>query len=50
MRYKVVYLKPKKKKGHYTEQAVTFYSIEDAVYYEENMTRLGCKNFKIIPL
>lgn len=49
MKYKVIYLKPKKKKGYYTKQSVTFFTIEDAVYYEENMTRIGCKDFKIIP-
>ena len=49
MRYKVTYLKPKKKKGYYNKQYVIFFAIEDAVYYEENMTRLGCKDFKIIP-
>jgi hypothetical protein len=49
MRYKVIYFKPKKKKGYYTEQTVTFFSIEDAIHYETNMTRQGCKDFKIIP-
>jgi hypothetical protein len=49
MKYKVTYLRPKKKKGVFTEQSVTFFSIEDAVFYEENMTKSGCKDFKIIP-
>ena len=48
MKYQVTYLKPKKKS--YSKQVVTFYTIEDASYYEQNIKQQGCKNTEIIPL
>lgn len=48
IKYQVVYLKPKKKS--YSRQVVTFYSIEDASYYEQNIQLQGCKETEIIPL
>ena len=47
-KYQVVYLKPKKKS--YSKQVATFYTIEDASYYEECIKRQGCKESEIIPV
>jgi hypothetical protein len=47
-KYQVVYLKPKKKS--YSKQVATFYSIEDASYYEECIKKQGCKESEIIPV
>jgi hypothetical protein len=49
MQYRVVYLKPKKK-GTYSKQVATFYSIEDASYYEQHIKLQGCKESEIIPV
>ena len=48
MKYQVVYLKPKKKS--YSKQVATFYSIEDASHYEQNIQLQGCKNTEIVPV
>ena len=48
IKYQVVYLKPKKKS--YSKQIATFYTIEDASYYEECIKRQGCKESEIIPV
>jgi hypothetical protein len=48
-KYKVQYLRPKKKKGFFVEEEVTFFDIESAVFYEAEMSKRGSKDFKIIP-
>ena len=48
MKYQVVYLKPKKKS--YSKQVATFYTIEDASYYEYHIKQQGCKESEIIPV
>jgi hypothetical protein len=48
MKFKVTYLRPKKK-GVFSKQEAVFYDIEDAVFYEQEMTKRGSKEFKIIP-
>jgi hypothetical protein len=48
MKYQVTYLKPKKK--NYSRQIATFYTIEDASFYEECIKRQGCKESEIIPV
>lgn len=50
MKYRVTYTKPKKKKGYFSHQEVTFYDIDSAVFYESKMKELGCFNFQITPL
>jgi len=47
-KYQVVYMKPKKKS--YSKQIATFYTIEDASYYEECIKQQGCKESEIIPV
>lgn len=49
MRYKVSYLRPKKKKNFFVQEEVVFYDIESAVFYEQEMTKRGSKDFKITP-
>lgn len=49
MRYKVTYLRPKKKKNFYVQEEVVFCDIESAMFYEQEMTKRGSKEFKIIP-
>lgn len=48
MKYQVIYLKPKKKT--YSKQVVTFYRIEDAVFWEEMIQKQGCKETEIVPV
>jgi hypothetical protein len=48
MRYKVIFLKPKKK-GFFSRQEATFFDIESVVFYQTKMEELGSKDFKIIP-
>lgn len=50
MKFKVVYQRPKKKKGFYVKEEAVFYDIESAVFYESEMTKRGSKDFKIIPI
>ena len=47
MRYKVEYLKPKKKS--FVREEVTFFDIESAIFWEQKMTEQGATDFKIIP-
>jgi hypothetical protein len=48
MKYQVVYLKPKKKA--YSKQIVTFYTIEDAGFWERMVKQQGCKDVEIVPV
>jgi hypothetical protein len=48
MKYQVSYLKLKKK-NHYSKQFATFYSIEDAVWYEGIVKSQGAKEIIITP-
>jgi hypothetical protein len=50
MRYKVIFLKPKKKRGFFSIQEATFFDIESAFFYQTKMEQLGSKDFKIIPI
>lgn len=47
MKYEVSYLR-KKKKG-YSKQFAVFYTIEDAVWYENVIQEQGAKNIIICP-
>lgn len=49
MKYDVVYLQPKKKKGHYAQQCATFLKIEDAAFWEEVVKNQGATDVEIIP-
>lgn len=49
MKYKVEFLRPKKK-GIFAKQEAIFLDIEGAIFYEREMTKLGSKDFKIIPM
>ena len=48
MKYKVTYLRPKKK--GYSKQIATFYNIEDASHYEYNIKERGCIQTEIYPI
>lgn len=48
MKYQVIYLKPKKK--NFSKQIATFYSIEDAGFWEKVVKQQGCKDVEIIPV
>jgi hypothetical protein len=49
MKFKVQYLKPKKKQI-YTEDTATFYNIEDAEFWAKMIGKQGCKDIKILPV
>jgi hypothetical protein len=49
MKYKVVYLKPKKK-NHYSEQTAVFYTIEDAIFWEKMVKQNSCVDVEIVPV
>lgn len=46
MMYQVKYLKPKKK--GYANHTATFMKIDDAIFWEQLMTKQGCKDFQIL--
>ena len=46
LRYKVSYLKPKKK-GFYSKQEATFLDPEGALLWQEHVEKEGCKNIKM---
>lgn len=48
MKYQVIYLKPKKK--NFSKQVATFYSIEDAGFWEKVVKQQGCQDVEIIPV
>jgi len=48
MKYQVVYLKPKKKS--FSKQTATFYTIEDASFWEKMVLSQGCENVEIVPV
>ena len=48
MKYQVIYLKPKKK--NYSKQTATFYTIEDASFYEKEIKQRGCIETEIYPV
>lgn len=50
MKYKVTYLRSKKKKGFYVQEEAILYDIESALFWEEKMSERGSKDFKIIPI
>ena len=47
MKFKVMYLKPKKK--GFSEQTAVLLSIEDAVFWQDTVKKQGCQNIKIRP-
>lgn len=49
MKFKVQYLKPKKKQI-YSEQTATFYTIQDAQFWAKMIRKEGCKDVQIIPV
>jgi hypothetical protein len=50
MKFKIVYLKPKKKKNHYSQQEVVFYDERDALNWSHHVKRQNCKDIEIIPV
>ena len=48
MKFKVMYLKPKKK--GFSEQTAVLLSIEDAVFWQDTVKKQGCQNIKIRPI
>ena len=48
MKFKVMYLKPKKK--GFSEQTAFLLSIEDAVFWQDTIKKQGCQNIKIRPI
>lgn len=48
MKYQVIYSKPKKKV--YTKQVATFYTPEDAVFWENVVKKQGCIDIEVIPV
>lgn len=46
MKYQVIYLKQKKNKQ--TKQVATFYSIEDAIYWENYIKKQGYTDSQIL--
>jgi hypothetical protein len=48
MKYSVTYLKNKKNKK--AKQTAVFYSIEDAVMWENHVKSQNCENIEIIPI
>ena len=48
MKFLLQYDKPKKK--GYAKQNVTFYDINDAIWWEKVILERGCKNTTIIPV
>jgi hypothetical protein len=46
LRYKVSYLKPKKK-GFYSNQEAIFLDPEGALMWQEHVEKEGCKNIKM---
>jgi len=49
MKFLLQYDKPKQK-GYYSTQKVTFYDINDAIWWEKVILERGCKNTAIIPV
>jgi hypothetical protein len=50
MKYKVVYLKPKKKKGFYSEQTAVFYDHRDALNWRNHVRKQNCKEIQVLPV
>jgi hypothetical protein len=50
MKYKVVYLKPKKKKGVFTQQTAVLETIEDAMFWKNVVELQGCKETEVYPV
>jgi hypothetical protein len=48
MKYQVTYIKPKKKA--LSKQTATFYTIEDAAFWEKVVISQGCQNVEIVPV
>ena len=47
MRYKVTYIKPKKK-GHSSKQVATFFDVESAIFWQDLMKTQGMENIEIL--
>ena len=48
MKFKVMYLKPKKK--GFSKQTAVLLSIEDAVFWQDTIMKQGCQNVEIYPV
>lgn len=48
MKYQVIYTKNKKKSE--SKQVTTFYTIEDAIFWENVVKEQGCTNIEVVPL
>lgn len=47
MKFIVTYKKPKKK-GHFSEQTATFFSIDDAEFWSKHVEEQGARDLKIL--
>jgi hypothetical protein len=50
MKFKIVYLKPKKKKNHFSQQEAIFYDERDALNWSHYIQKQNCKEIEIIPV
>lgn len=50
IKFKVIYLQPKKKSGYYSQQEVVFYDERDAMMWQKHIQKQDCKDIEIVPV
>jgi len=50
IKFRVIYLQPKKKIGYYSHQEVIFYDERDALLWKKHIEKQKCKDVEIIPV
>ncbi len=50
IKFKVIYLQPKNKKNHYSQQEAIFYNESDAVKWQNHVKSQQCKDVEIVPV
>ena len=50
IKFKVVYLQPKKKIGYYSQQEAVFYDERDALNWTHHVKEQNCKDIEIVPV
>ena len=50
MKFKVMYLQPKKKVGYYSKQEAIFYDERDALNWEHYVRQKNCQDIQIVPV
>lgn len=48
IKFKVVYLQPKKKIGYYSQQEAVFYDERDALNWTHHVKKQNCKDIEIV--